>query len=325
MELFRLMWNNERVEQPDEVRKVIFMEWRNWLRSYLTYLVEERGVSRNTEMSYAGDLTDFVTYLETIAVNRPNDLRAHHLTSYLNDLRTEGRTNSTLIRRIVSLRSFCKFLTIQRAVDHNPAIQLEAPKVDKKPLKTVEVNVLDQLLDLPDTSKMTGIRDRAMLELLYATGLRVTELMMLDMGHVRLDMGFLLCLGSGGRERMVPVGAHATKWVTKYLEEARPSFIHSDRPDDALFLNNLGSRITRQGFWKLMKKYSSSLGIDITPHVLRHSFAAHLLDNGADIRSVQEMLGHSAPSTTQMYQSAAKLKIKEDYERNHPRARKGLD
>jgi len=297
------------------------MALRNWLQSYLAYMVEERGVSRNTGQSYYSDLSDFVAYLESNLVDQAKDLRAHHLTSYLNEMRLAGRSTSTITRRIVSIRSFCKFLTIQKAVDFNPAIQLEAPKADKKPPRTVETNELDKLLELPDTDTIIGLRDRAMLELLYASGLRVTELISLNIDHVRLDMGFLLCLGSGGRERMVPVGAHGTSWVRKYLENARPELAIKDKLDTALFVNHLGSRLTRQGFWKMMKKYSSQLGMNITPHTLRHSFAKHLLDNGADIRAVQEMLGHSDPATTQQYQAASKLKVKEVYERSHPRAR----
>ncbi|TFE30123.1 tyrosine recombinase XerD [Cohnella luojiensis] len=294
---------------------------RDWLHSYLIYMVGERGVSRNTEQSYFSDLSDFIRFLESNQVSQTSELRAHHITAYLNDLRKEGRTTATITRRIVSIRSLCKYLTIQRAVDYNPAIQLESPKAEKKPPISVKANDLDKLLALPDVSDGFGLRDRAMLELLYATGLRVTELISLDIEHVRLDMGFLLCLGSGGRERMVPIGAHGTQWVTKYLEDARPSAANPDKPDSALFLNHLGTRLTRQGFWKLMKKYADRLGMDITPHTLRHSFATHLLDNGADIRAVQEMLGHSDPSTTSMYQSSVKPKIKEIYERNHPRAR----
>ncbi|WP_254450355.1 site-specific tyrosine recombinase [Cohnella herbarum] len=298
------------------------MELRNWLRSYLTYLIEERRVSRNTLQSYSGDLTDFVDEMEKDRVLLPNELKPHHLNAYLNELRKQGRSTATVARRMVSIRSFCKYLTIQRALDYNPSIQLETPKADRKPPKTVEIAALDKLMELPDTSNDIGIRDRAMLELLYATGLRVTELIMIDIGSVRLDMGFLLCLGSGGRERMVPVGDQGTAWVAKYLEESRPRLADPDKPNDALFLNHMGFRLSRQGFWKVMKKYASQIGLNISPHTLRHSFAAHLLDNGADIRAVQEMLGHSDPSTTQMYQTSANLKIKEVYERNHPRARR---
>ncbi|WP_373230442.1 site-specific tyrosine recombinase [Cohnella sp.] len=296
------------------------MHIKDWLQSYLSYLVRERRVSLSTEQSYNSDLTDFVKYLETGKVTEANVLRAHHLTSYLNDLRAEGRSTATVTRRIVSIRSFCKFLTIQRALDYNPAIQLESPKAEKKAPQTLSTADLNELLELPDTSQSIGLRDRAMLELLYATGLRVSELISLDREHVRLDMGFLLCLGSGGRERMVPVGAQGASWVAKYLEAARP-MLRPAQTETALFVNHLGTRITRQGFWKMLKKYASMLNLAISPHTLRHSFATHLLDNGADIRAVQEMLGHAAPSTTQMYQSTMKLKIKEEYERSHPRAR----
>jgi integrase/recombinase XerD len=297
------------------------MEMRSWQQTYLAYMVNERGVSRNTEQSYFSDLSDFVRNMEDHQVNEASELRAHHITSYLNDLRKEGRSTATITRRIVSIRSFCKYLTIHRVMDYNPALQLETPKAEKKAPLALTTTELDKLLELPDTSCDMGLRDRAMLELLYATGLRVTELISLDIQHVRLDMGFLLCLGSGGRERMVPVGSQGTSWVSKYLEEARPRLVHKDKQNEALFVNHSGTRFTRQGFWKVMKKYASQLGIDITPHTLRHSFAIHLLDNGADIRAVQEMLGHADPSTTHMYQGSVKLKIKEEYERNHPRAR----
>jgi integrase/recombinase XerD len=297
------------------------MEMRSWLQTYLAYMVNERRVTRNTELSYYSDLSDFVRNMEANQVYKAGELRAHHITSYLNDLRKEGRTSATITRRIVSIRSFCKYLTIHREIDYNPALQLETPKADKKPLQALSTTDLDKLLELPDTSYDMGLRDRAMLELLYATGLRVTELISLDIEHVRLDMGFLLCLGSGGRERMVPVGSQGTSWVSKYLEKARPRLVHKEKPNEALFVNHLGTRFTRQGFWKVMKKYASQLGIDITPHTFRHSFATHLLDNGADIRAVQEMLGHVDPSTTHKYLSSVKLKIKEEYERNHPRAR----
>ncbi len=161
------------------------MEMRSWLRSYLSYMVDERGVTRNTEQSYYSDLSDFVTYLEVNQVNGANEVRAHHLTSYLNDMRKEGRRAATITRRIVSIRSFCKFLTIHRALDYNPALQLETPKADKKPPRSIASADLDKLLELPETSTDIGLRDRAMLELLYATGLRVTELISLDTLFIR--------------------------------------------------------------------------------------------------------------------------------------------
>lgn len=297
------------------------MDMRSWLQTYLAHMVNERRITRNTEMSYFSDLSDFTRSMADLQIHEASELRAHHIASYLHDLRKEGRSTATITRRIVCIRSFCKYLTIHRAIDYNPAMQIETPKADKKPPAALTTTDLDKLLELPDTSNDKGLRDRAMLELLYATGLRVTELISLDIQHVRLDMGFLLCLGSGGRERMVPVGSQGTSWVTRYLVESRPNLAYMDKPDEALFVNHLGNRFTRQGFWKVLKKYANLLGIDITPHTLRHSFATHLLDNGADIRAVQEMLGHADPSTTQMYQSSAKLKIKEEYERSHPRAR----
>lgn len=297
------------------------MKIKDWLQLYLSHMVNERRVAKSTEQSYSSDLNDFIKYLDKSNLVDANELRTHHLTSYLNDLRAEGRSTATISRRIVSIRTFCKFLTVQRALDYNPAIQLESPKTEKKSPQALSSVDMNKLLDLPDTTQNIGLRDRAMLELLYATGLRVSELIALDEEHVRLDMGFLLCLGSGGRERMVPVGAQGAAWVSKYLEAGRPHLIKAYESEAALFVNHLGSRLTRQGFWKVMKKYAAILNLAITPHTLRHSFATHLLDNGADIRAVQEMLGHAAPSTTQMYQSSVKLKLKEVYERSHPRAR----
>lgn len=294
---------------------------REWLGTYLDELGRERKVSGNTLQSYKSDLNDFIASLETAEVTKPAELRAYHIQTYLNRLRTEGRTASTVNRRIVSIRAFCNELAIRRALDYNPAMQLEAAKIERKAPQALAEGDTIRLLELPDTRTDHGLRDRAMLELLYASGLRVSEMIALDVGHIRLDMGFLLCLGSRGKERMVPIGAHGTSWIARYLEEARPRLLHPDKPSAALFVNNLGGRLTRQGFWKIMKKYGAALGVDVSPHSLRQAFAVHLLDRGADVRAVQEMLGHAATATTQAYQTPAKLKLKEVYERNHPRAR----
>ncbi|MFC5531677.1 tyrosine recombinase [Cohnella yongneupensis] len=297
------------------------MTLRHWLHTYLSELESERRVQGNTLQSYKSDLNDFLASLEASEVTKPSDLRTFHIQTYLNNLRTEGRSVATINRRIVSIRAFCNDLAIRRALDYNPAMQLESAKVERKPPQAIAMEEMVKLLELPDSRTDPGLRDRAMLELLYASGLRVSEMIALDIGHIRLDMGFLLCLGSRGKERMVPIGSHCTEWITRYLEQARPRLVHPDKPVNAIFVNNTGGRLTRQGFWKIMKKYAAMLGIDISPHTLRQSFAVHLLDNGADLRAVQEMLGHAAPATTQAYQMPVKLKLKEVYERNHPRAK----
>ncbi|MFC5467839.1 tyrosine recombinase [Cohnella suwonensis] len=293
----------------------------DWIRRYIEYVKEQRGKSANTVLGYAADLEHVRRSLDALAVRFPRDLRPHHLTAYLNGLRQEGKSAATARRRAVAIRAFCKYLAIRRAVDYDPSMQLESPRAERKPPATVDQAELESLLALPDVTEGNGVRDRAMLELSYATGLRATELVSLDVADVRLDMGFLLCLGSGGRERMVPVGAQASGWVDRYLKEVRPELEKADKPTNALFLNRGGSRLTRQGFWKILKQYADKLGMRASPHTLRHSFASHLLQNGADVRAVQEMLGHTELATTQMYLSGAKPKIKETYERNHPRAR----
>jgi len=296
------------------------MELKKWLDAYLAYATEERGVSRATAQFYAGDLNELIRFLENRRIISPTEMKAPHLAAYVGELRTNGKASATVARRVASIRSFCKYLTVHRAVDVDPSLQLAAPKADKKTPKAMKVEELDKLLGLPDVGREDGLRDKAMLELLYATGLRVTELAALDVDHVRLDMGFLLCLGSGGRERMVPVGSAALGWVKRYAEEARPAMQRPDKPDNALFLNHLGTRMTRQGFWKILRKYAARIGLNATPHTIRHSFASHLLENGADFRAVQEMLGQTGPLAANRYLSSPKPRLTEEYERNHPRA-----
>jgi integrase/recombinase XerD len=310
------MGNRESLQGEESV------DLQSWLQPFAAYLIDERGIAQSTQQSYQSDLADFLAYTDSLEICEPNELKAHHITAYLSQLKRQGRSAATISRRIVSIRTFCKFLTVERAVNYNPAMQVESPKVEKNPPVALTSSELDRLLQLPDTAKEQGLRDRAILELLYATGLRATEMTSLNVKNIRLDMGFLLCLGSGGRERMVPIGSYGAFWVTRYLNEARGRLVSdTNLEQDALFVNHAGQRLTRQGFWKIIKKYANQLGIEMTPNTLRHSFAAHMLENGADIRAVQEMMGHSAASSTQIYQTAAKVKIKEVYDRSHPRAR----
>ncbi|MBW5446714.1 tyrosine recombinase [Cohnella sp. CFH 77786] len=296
---------------------------RTWIQAYLNRLEEDRAVSVSTRLSYGRDLRDFAEAMERMDVHVPRALLSSHVQAYLHRLRQEGKSAATIARRLVSVRALCRFGVIERILERDPTLQLDAPKPERKAPRTLSAEEVGRLLEAPDEDTVQGLRDRAMLELLYASGMRVSELMALDVGHVRPDMGFLHCSGPGSRERIVPIGGAAVRLLKRYLEEGRGRLLRPDKPTDALFPNHLGTRMTRQGFWKVIKKYAGTAGIaaELTPHALRQSFAVHLLGNGADIRAVQEMLGHASPQTTQRYQTSPKARVKEEYDRAHPRAR----
>jgi integrase/recombinase XerD len=295
----------------------------DWVQAYMRHLAENRSVTESTRASYGRDLRHFLEAMEAQGVHRPAELQPSYIQAYLHRLRQEGKSAATLARRLVSIRGLCRFGVIERFIDRDPALQLEAPKPERKTPRVLTLAEVEKLLDAPDPAAAQGLRDKAMLELLYGTGLRVSELVALDVGDIRLDMGFLHCSAEGGRERIVPVGGLSVKWLRRYLEQGRPVLKKQEGPASVLFPNHLGTRLTRQGFWKIIKKYASAAGISsgMTPHSLRHSFAVHLLDNGADVRAVQEMLGHASPQTTQKYQTSERSKVKEEYDRTHPRAR----
>lgn len=292
------------------------------LNRYIHYLRTERRLSENTLTSYERDLNQFIQYVHAQGVDDISTVQRHLISRYMLHLKEQGRKAATLSRHIVSVRAFFHYLTAQGLITSNPSIYMEAPKQEKKPPSILSVAVTSTLLETPNSASTAGKRDKAMLELIYATGIRVSELVALNIEHVNLQLEFIQCIGSGLKERIVPFGRLAAEALTDYLDSGRSALVTDRESDSALFLNHLGTRLTRQGFWKTIKKHAKEAGIheEITPYTLRHSVAAHLLDNGADIRAVQELLGHADISTTLKYTQVSKSRIKDTYNRAHPRA-----
>ncbi|MHB8064816.1 MAG: site-specific tyrosine recombinase XerD [Ruminiclostridium sp.] len=287
---------------------------------FLNFLERDKRLSLNTLQSYKRDIEQYITYLNNINVSTITNTNKTTVIAYLLYLQKKGRATSTISRNLASIRSFYQFLYKKKIIDIDPTSELESPKVEKKLPQILSTQEVELLLDQPKCLDLKGIRDKAMLELLYATGIRVSELISLNLNDINLDIGFLTC-NKGSRERTIPIGSISVAAVHEYLNKSR-KFLLQDVNDESLFVNINGRRLTRQGFWKIIKHYKNQANInkDITPHTLRHSFAAHLLENGADLRSIQEMLGHSDISSTQIYAQMAKNKIKEIYKKTHPRA-----
>lgn len=294
------------------------------LQAFIDFLSDERGLAKNTLDSYERDIAQYIDYLYSCGTVSLQETKKLQISNYLHHMKQLGRAASTQSRTIVSLRAFYQYLVRERKVEQDPTVQLEMPKLEKRLPKVLTIQEVESLLEAPQTSVPNGMRDKAMLEVLYATGIRVSELISLEVEHVNPEMGFIRCTGKGAKERIIPLGAIASDIVGEYIVNMRPKLLKKSKAETALFINHLGTRITRQGFWKIIKRYAAETQIvkEITPHTLRHSFAAHLLENGADLRSVQEMLGHADISTTQIYTQVARGKMKEVYDRAHPRAKR---
>ncbi|MDQ8735524.1 site-specific tyrosine recombinase XerD [Paenibacillus sp. LHD-38] len=292
------------------------------LNHYIHYLRTERRLSENTLSSYERDLNQFIHYVQEQGINDITAVQRHLISRYMLHLKEQGRKAATLSRHIVSVRAFFHYLVAQGYLLSNPSIYMEAPKQEKKPPSILSVAVTSTLLETPDSASAAGKRDKAMLELIYATGIKVSELVALNIEHINMQLEFIQCIGTGLKERIVPFGRLAAKALSDYLDSGRTELLTERESESALFLNHLGTRLTRQGFWKTIKKHAKEAGIneDITPYTLRHSVAAHLLDNGADIRAVQELLGHADISTTLKYTQVSTTRIKDTYNRAHPRA-----
>ncbi|MCI3920219.1 site-specific tyrosine recombinase XerD [Paenibacillus sp. TRM 82003] len=297
---------------------------KHHLRAFIDYIAVERGLARNTLEAYERDITSYLEFLEASGVGTIEETSSAQVLAFMAAGKRGGKAASTVFRRQVAVRAFYKFLTEERVLPADPTSTMGTPKPGKKLPSALTAEEVERLLAAPSPGTPAGVRDRAMLELLYATGMRVTELLDLNLGSVHTGMGFVKAVGKGSKERIIPIGRMAISCLNDYLLTARGKLHKGTQAEDALFLNHLGGRMTRQGFWKLIKKHAAAAGIkqELSPHTLRHSFATHLLEGGADLRAVQEMLGHADIATTQIYTHVAKSRLKEVYDRTHPRAKR---
>ena len=288
------------------------------LDGFMDYLHKTKGASANTEISYRRDLKKMISYLEEKGITEAGEIRPRDLQAYLCELENQHFAASTISRTVASLRAFFQYLLKEGQIGKDPTESLKSPKVEKKLPGTLSVEEVDRLLAQPDDTAK-GIRDSAMLELLYATGMRVSELIHLQISDVNLKLGYVTC-HEKGKERVIPIGNISRGALYQYLNRSRRVLVR-DENVTTLFTNCSGKPMSRQGFWKVLKGYALEAGIsdEITPHTLRHSFAVHMLQNGADLKSVQEMLGHSDISTTQIYLSDGNYKMRDVYMKAHPR------
>jgi integrase/recombinase XerD len=288
------------------------------LGRYLEGLALERGLAKLTVEAYGRDLERLREDLERHGGNL-TEAEQEDLSTHLKRLRRRNMAPASVRRALVSIRGFYSHLVETGERSDDPAVNLLPPKQWRHLPRVLSEDQVEALLSAPDVSKPLGLRDRAMVELLYASGLRVSELIGLSLSQLRLDVGFVLVFGKGSRERMVPVGESAEEWVGRYLVEVRPALAAGRH--EAVFVNRFGRPLSRQGFWKILRGYGSALGLQgLSPHVLRHSFATHLLEHGADLRSVQAMLGHADISTTQIYTHIHEKRLRQLYDRYHPRS-----
>ncbi|MFD2829381.1 site-specific tyrosine recombinase XerD [Corticicoccus populi] len=289
------------------------------ITEYITFLKIEKGLSTASIDSYKQDLKHYLHFLESNNIKNVDDIDSNTLILFLKSLREKGMSAKTVTRIQSTLRNFHQFMLNENLSSHNPATRLLAVKEEKKLPEYLSVEEMETLLNTPDDS-LAGKRDKAMMELLYASGIRVSELIGIAVTEVNNDMGFIRVRGKGSKERIVPITDYVAKLLAEYIKDVRISLLKEDNTD-SLFITNRGKGFTRQGLWKTIKKYETLSGIDrrITPHTFRHSFATHLIENGADLRAVQEMLGHSDISTTQIYTQISATKIREMYKQFHPR------
>ena len=288
------------------------------INDFVEDLSRGKELSLNTRESYARDLRNFYKYLNECGIDY-KDVRRSNIVTYIMYLQHSGKAASSISRSISSIRAFYHMMIRNHVVMLDPTLEIESPKVEKKVPDVLTMEEVNKLLSMPDINTKKGSRDSAMLELLYATGMKVTELILIDIGDIDLKLGYIKC--KTFKKRVIPIGSKAVSAINNYIENFRDKML-KNKNEVSLFVNLHGERITRQGLWKIIKYYAQMAGInkDITPHTLRNSFAVHMIENGADLKSVQEMLGHSDISTTEIYASMTKTRINDVYKKFHPRA-----
>jgi integrase/recombinase XerD len=293
---------------------------KEFIDIFLNYLSVERGLARNTLISYKEDLGFYIDFIKAREIDTLSKTSKNDIINFMLHQKDKGLAANSISRRLAAIKMFYRFLVRERILKIDPTSLIDSPKLWKKIPETLSLNEVENLLSQPDSRDKRGMRDKAILETLYATGMRASEVVNLKVGNVNLDIGFLRCIGKGNKERVIPLGKKAVGSLRRYLEHSRPSLLKK-KESEFLFLSRFGKNLSRQSLWKIIKRYAIAARIKkpIRPHILRHSFATHLLERGADLRSVQEMLGHANISTTQIYTHINKDWLKSIHRKFHPR------
>jgi len=289
--------------------------------SFYSYMLIERGLSNNTIESYGRDLSKYSNFIYDQRSKGLTECTNKDLLLFLDHLKQAKYAAKSISRTVSCIKTFYKFLLHEKIIKQNPFNEIKTPKSEKRLPSVLDLDEVNAVINAPDINSLTGLRDKTLFEVLYATGLRVSELISLTLNNVNLEAGFIIVVGKGSKERIVPIGDVAMSWIKRYLTESRP-LILKNRMSDFIFLNKYGNCLSRQGFWKIIKKHCLAAGItkNVSPHTFRHSFASHILAGGADLRSVQTMLGHSDISTTQIYTHIEKGALKKIHKKYHPRS-----
>jgi integrase/recombinase XerD len=298
------------------------MDWKNLLDRYIRYLALEKGLSDNSLFAYENDLSRYIVFLSSQKIEHVEQITPLLLQSYISQLFNVGLANNSIARNFSAIRGFHQYLIANELTKSDPSESLETPRLQRKLPDILSIEEVVSIIKQPDIKKPLGIRDRAMLEVLYGCGVRISELLSLKINHLYLDDEIIRVLGKAGKERFIPIGKEAIHWLNIYLGRSRPLLAKGVLSRNVVFLNHRGIPVSRMGFWKILKKYvlSAHVNKDVHPHTFRHCFATHLLDNGADLRSVQEMLGHSDISTTQIYTHVSRQQLTKIFKKYHPRA-----